>query len=463
MPLVLPLVLALGALGSPVCRAVEELPTLQVVTPAGLKVLKKVKILEAKPDGLRLSHEDGAGTIPYNQLPADLRKKYEPATPDMPAAPAKADPAKKEPAPAAEEDDTFTLKPTDGPQDAKEAAPKTRGVVLIEGEGGSATGFVVQVGETQYIYTAVHVLTGIDKPVFRTPQGQVLPVNSQSSLEISEDPEIPDVARIRLPKAGEVPTDYTLAKDVPALRAAIQSPGNSAGEGVMTLESGEVAGVGPGEIEISNNVVPGNSGGPIVLEGTGTVVGLVTRASKEKMGTLWTKDTRFSEVRRFAAIPSKVTRWSPMPLEVPRNQVKRLETFRADSRAVASVLFLTCAPDGISPTLHTEGDFNVKKVLEAASARPVGQSISAAIAEVNRRLLKDTGSRKAESTMKTAYAAFFTSIRQVCNTGMTSVNPDDYIRILRPYAAHEGKLRKAVVADIVAPEPKVVSFDFIRR
>lgn len=125
----------------------------------------------------------------------------------------------------------------------------------------------------------------------------------------------------------------------------ITAYGNSLAEKVLTQVDGKVGRVGAGEMEIRCDVVPGNSGGPVVLKGTGQVVGLVTRASWRN-DDVWGRGTVFGGVRRFAARPTKVLKWISMSLYNLHQQSSRLDRIREDTRVLACVVLLNYHRDG---------------------------------------------------------------------------------------------------------------------
>ena len=74
--------------------------------------------------------------------------------------------------------------------------------------------------------------------------------------------------------------------------------GDSQGQGVIVESTGRILGVGPVNFELDADIVPGNSGGPILLKESGKVAGIASYVSKDS--DRWNQGTRFDNtVRRF--------------------------------------------------------------------------------------------------------------------------------------------------------------------
>jgi hypothetical protein len=425
--------------------AVEKLDKLEVAGGFGTKVYTNVVIVGTVPGGVKITHSDGIAVVPVNALPAALRDKL-PPVPGAAAAltsslsqreqvPTKTNP---EPAPRTET-------PPSGESASAEVKANANGVVLIKGANGSGSGVLINVNGQQYLYTAVHVLAGITKPAFSTADGRAIKIGDQDKIEVSDEDKVDDVVRVRLesplPTSLELSDDVEIGKNVAAL-------GNSSGEGVVTAIAGKLLGVGPTEVEVDAKVVPGNSGGPVLLEGTTKVVGLVTRASAPRTD-IWNQGTPSSEVRRFAVRPTKVTKWITMDFMGLKNQGQRLEALNMDTRSIAAVLCLTYNRTSIDAPSEKKGDYVIREVLREGSSTSVGATISAAIAKANGALAQGKATPLAGPYLKQLYGEFFNSVYSASRSGVASVPPESYVRFLRKRFAEESDLRKAIVTDLL--------------
>jgi len=411
--------------------AADKLSKIEVPGKFGNKTYTDVTLLEVVDQGVKISHSGGLVVIPLSALPPELQSKYLAKTPSTAPAP-------PEPPPKPSED---ISKPSVGSLSNNRQGD---GLVLIKGMNGSASGFLVTIDNQQYFYTAVHVLADIDKPKFVTPAGQEIRFHDLTRIEVSDQERADDVVRIRMEQ--RLPSSYVFSEDA-GLGDSVVGLGNSSGEGVVTSRAGKILGIGPTEIEIDAKVVPGNSGGPILLEGTNKVVGLVTRAVAGRRD-IWTKDTPSAQVRRFAVKPTKVQKWLPMDLMGLRNQGLRLEALRTDSRSLAAVLFLTYKRGAVEAPAKTKGDFELREVLRVGSVTPVGKSIGGAIGTINRSLTQ-SGTTLAAPYLKQLYAKYFASIYAASRTGVATARPEDYVRFLRPKFKEEADLRKEIVTELL--------------
>jgi len=162
-------------------------------------------------------------------------------------------------------------------------------VLVLETTDGRGTGFLVQDAGEIWVYTNQHVIRdGVSLKAFDT-EGVAVDLGS---LEIALDR---DVARF----TTKTRRGLFLADSVKTGNEVIVY-GNSQGSGVITRSEGEVLGIAPETIEVSAEIVSGNSGGPVV-DDQGMVVGISTFVQFGELSDDPTmKSTRFEKPRRFA-------------------------------------------------------------------------------------------------------------------------------------------------------------------
>jgi hypothetical protein len=97
------------------------------------------------------------------------------------------------------------------------------------------------------------------------------------------------------------PSDKT-----PKVEDAIWALGNSQGSGVVRPLKGELVSLGPTRLEITAEIVKGNSGGPVVNSDF-KVLGVSSFG--EYRVDVWSKNTKLDAVRRFALRPGAVRSW----------------------------------------------------------------------------------------------------------------------------------------------------------
>lgn len=157
-------------------------------------------------------------------------------------------------------------------------------VVIIKTETSSGTGFFAHDSGKTYLYTNQHVVSDIQNVKATDSKGDIIKLES---LEISNSK---DVARFRISKRPAL-----LITDSALPNEEVRVLGNSEGAGVITSGSGKIKGIGPSEIEVDSDFVPGNSGGP-VINTDNEVVGIATYLSKADEKPDWiTKDTRYAK------------------------------------------------------------------------------------------------------------------------------------------------------------------------
>ena len=188
------------------------------------------------------------------------------------------------------------------------------GVVIIRTSSGMGSGFFVNVGNRTYVYTNQHVIGDMDKLEVIDSRGEAVEVGS---LEVSNSQ---DLARFQVKRRSGFVLQDTIT---PSEKTIVL--GNSLGAGVVTTATATVKGIGPDEVEVDADFVPGNSGGPIVNQSK-EVIGVATYIKRGEDQPDWVKkETRYAKARRFALRPSRVDDWKAINREDYAAQVRKLE------------------------------------------------------------------------------------------------------------------------------------------
>jgi hypothetical protein len=174
--------------------------------------------------------------------------------------------------------------------------------VVIRTEEGGGSGFIVEENGQKYVVTNQHVIFGAakNKIEIKTTNGQRL---EPISLQIVADK---DLARIAV---NSGPDPLTYSSDV-VVDETVATVGNSLDAGVITFNKGFVKGVSSNEVEVDCEVVPGQSGGPLINR-NGDVIGATTYilfADSSKVA----ENTRYAKKRYFVVKVNENTNWQPV-------------------------------------------------------------------------------------------------------------------------------------------------------
>lgn len=173
--------------------------------------------------------------------------------------------------------------------------PETmKSIVTAKGSKGSGSAFIAKIDGRKTLVTNIHVVFDND-PKFISMANEELQV-----LEPRFAPDR-DLAFYELADQEKAPPALEIEPDIAKLPAdqPVLVLGNSLGAGVNTRLKGRILGVGPSTLEISAQIVPGNSGSPILNASNGKVVGVSTYGTVTRKADFSIKGTRFEEVRRF--------------------------------------------------------------------------------------------------------------------------------------------------------------------
>lgn len=217
------------------------------------------------------------------------------------------------------------------------------GIVLIDGDGGTATGFFTKIRDVDFVVTNQHVLVGNKKLTLKTLRGEEIPVLGIFGAAGC------DVAILRIAKGqGELKlaTDVLQSSKIGDKVAVV---GNRRGGGVATQTTGVIKGVGPSLIEVDADFQPGNSGSPIMNLGTNEVIGVATysetrRVEVESSAGRPTSRTATApaesvvEKRWFGYRLDGALKWEAIDLAKLNAQSDRIAKFRETSAALVAVI-----------------------------------------------------------------------------------------------------------------------------
>lgn len=262
------------------------------------------------------------------------------------------------------------------PLDLDEVIP--RAVVLVEGDRGSGTGFLVAQEGKVYLYTAAHVLSGNERLTVKMNDGAVL--RRFTGLEAAEGGDL-----VRLGVLDEVKEPVPLplvphGAEVP-VGTAIIAWGNGGGNGVVAREDGKVLGTSDESVEVDAQIIQGNSGGPVVLASDGKVLGVVTHLTAGRED-IWAAGTRHAQVRRFACRLDREWQWKSLPVTAFLQDAKRIEAFDRVTRLGMAVASLEPTLTGFRLDVNMPGGATIAKIIEEnGDSRIVRQ-----VGELNKRL-----------------------------------------------------------------------------
>jgi serine protease Do len=213
-------------------------------------------------------------------------------------------------------------------------------VAIITGDGGTGTGFITKEANRTFLYTAAHVIAGNTRIGVKNANGREF--KKFGFFEVAAES---DLARLELLEEFEGGLQIAKANAI-KVNEPVLAIGNSGGAGALTVLEGTAVSLGPDVVEVTNNVIQGNSGGPLFAGTTGHVVGVVTHliAARED---LWAKNTDFAKVRRFATRLDRDISWQKVPIGRFLAESRNIEEFNRNSRILFAIAVLNPTQDGL--------------------------------------------------------------------------------------------------------------------
>lgn len=213
-------------------------------------------------------------------------------------------------------------------------------VVLITGDHGEGTGFLVKMPDGPAVVTNIHVISNNPNLKVKNNSGALIPVLSAKGAADR------DLAILSIKDAG-----YSYLDVCPDISKGVQTgdevitPGNSEGGEVMLNTGGKVLGMGPQRIEIDNPIYHGNSGGPIFQTKSNQVVGVVTEAMKvnitnslDRASFANRNSAIANSMRYFGMRLDNVPNWVPIDWDRLQTEGAFLDQFHELSRCLDSYL-----------------------------------------------------------------------------------------------------------------------------
>ena len=247
----------------------------------------------------------------------------------------------------------------------KLSAAQTQAVVLIKGDHGEGTGFLVKTADGPTVITNIHVLSNNPNLKIFTNSGQQI---TTVSLKGAVDR---DLAMFAIKDQNY--SYLELATDVGATVQTgdqVVTPGNSQGGEVMLNTGGKILGIGPDRIEISNPVFHGNSGGPIFHTKSGQVVGVVSMGMPvmitddlDKISFESGSSAIARSMRYFGLRVDNVPKWEPYDWNQLQNETLFLDQFQRRSVCLVAYLNSRRNPGIPSSGIYLTDD-KLKKAIE---------------------------------------------------------------------------------------------------
>ena len=212
----------------------------------------------------------------------------------------------------------------------------SQSILIIEGALGAGSGFLVNLRGIPVVITNAHVYTLNKEIKIFNRKGDNYKVKN---VLVSKDKDLV-ILDVVLPKTA-VPLKMNSNINKLPLNTAIPAYGNSLGENIVTITSGKMIGVGPSRIEIDADIVPGNSGGPVINQKTKSVIGVSTYLKyitpmRSTQGTRFSSNFLKTAIRRFALRIDNI-KVDDFEISIEKNRLKDLNILNEISEINADI------------------------------------------------------------------------------------------------------------------------------
>lgn len=277
--------------------------------------------------------------------------------------------------------------------------------VVLRTPTGGGSGFVVEDDGQKFIVTNQHVLLGTTQEELEivTTQGKRL---TPVALEIVSGA---DLARISV---AEAPASLSFATSA-NVDDAVATVGNSLDAGVITLNAGTIKGIGASELEVDCEVVPGQSGGPLINK-EGDVLGVTTYillADKDKTS----EGTRYAQKRYFTVRIGTETEWTPVSSWADYARIG-LIVQKGDEVYEEALDLALSADDG------PDGDYNYKgdnpKLIAAANQH---NRFAAKMTRMDGDVVTSSELKRNNASLATNFRGVYKALIEACKEAETAV------------------------------------------
>ncbi len=181
-------------------------------------------------------------------------------------------------------------------------------LLVVTGNGGNGSGFVATMGSVSYIITNTHLMAAVREPAFKDLDDKTVHFGKASAAIGADVLRLEAQAGKPMELMQDVNQNASIGDDIVVL-------GNSEGAGVVNPIMGKIVGIGPNLIEIDAQIVPGDSGSPIVHLKSGKVIGIATFLSLKKYDPDAAGMVKPPVTRYFGYRLDSVKEWQPVNWE----------------------------------------------------------------------------------------------------------------------------------------------------
>ena len=319
------------------------------------------------------------------------------------------------------------------------SADQGHAIVVIKGDVAEGTGFLVHTANGPAVVTNSHVIAANANVKILTTTGEAI---KTLGLQGATDRDL-----VMFKIQDDHYSYLDLATDIQGTVSPgdeVNTPGNSEGGEVVLDTKGTILGIGPEQIEISNPIYHGNSGGPVVHVKTGKVLAVVTMARKVDTSNALDKasfENKNSAIagamRYFALRIDTVPQWETLDWNRFLNETTFLKNFHQQSRCLDSYMNGARYESAHLSTTDENGPPDSRYFLRNEKIATAKENFHKFSTDADSSQRLDAGRE------------LIMTLEGVANEDMDAIqNPTNFYAFNQLRAQHEIKYRKALVGEI---------------